>query len=131
MSAFRCFSFLPLTFVLLTGCTSDAASKLDQTSPKGLAEGIFAAARGGDLAALAGIAATDADGDAKQVAGVGAAEAETQQRFRDHFAKGKVNGDAKVDGDKAEVPILFGPDGTRPETLNMVLVNGVWQLQSF
>jgi hypothetical protein len=134
MTSFRCSAFLSLPFALfaLTGCGGGAAaSKIDQSSPKGLADSIFAAARDGDLASLAGIASADADGDAKRVAGVGAAEADMQKQFRDHFGKGKVNGDAKVDGDKAEVPILFGPDGTRPETLNMVRVNGVWQLQSF
>jgi hypothetical protein len=132
MLSLRTFAFLPLTFALLAGCGGGAtASKIDQSSPKGLADSIFAVARGGDLASLAGVASADADGDAKQVAGVGAADASVQKQFRDHFGKGKVNGDAKVDGDKAEVPILFGPDGTRPETLNMVRVNGVWQLQSF
>jgi hypothetical protein len=132
MTSLRRTAFLSLSLALLAGCTSEAAApKLDQSSPKALAESIFAAARGGDLAALANIASADADGDAKRVAGVGVAEAGTQQQFRDHFGKGKVNGDAKVDGDKAEVPILFGPDGTKPETLNMIRVNGVWQLQSF
>jgi hypothetical protein len=131
MTSLRSFVSLSLTFATLAACGGAAAAKLDQSSPVGLADSIFAAARGGDLASLAGIAAADADGDAKQVAGVGAAEAGTQARFREHFGKGKVAGDAKVDGDKAEVPILFGPDGTRPETLNMIRVDGVWKLQSF
>ena len=132
MTSLRCLSFLPLTLVLLTGCSGDAAaSKLDQTSPKGLAESIFAAARGGDLASLAGIASADADGDAKRVAGVAEAPADKQTEFRDYFGPGKVEGEVTIEGDKASVPIKFGPGAARDEKLEMVKANGVWYLQAF
>lgn len=105
--------------------------KLDQSSPAALAESIFAAARSGQLGILDGIAAPEADGDSKRVADVAKAEAAQQDEFKSYFKTGKVNGEVKVEGTRAAVPILFGPDGTRPETLNMVQVDGKWLLQSF
>ena len=122
-----------LALAIAGACTTEkpAPAKVDQSSPQALAESIFAAARDGNLAALENIAAPDADGDSKDVAGVAKAAAKQQQDFRDHFSKVKVNGDVKLEGDKAEVPILFGPDGAKAETLVMVKVNGLWTLQSF
>jgi hypothetical protein len=129
-------SFLPSLTILLTlaACGGAAATKtvsVDQSSPKALAEGIFAAARNGDFAALKDVASADADGDAKQVAGVADAPAERQASFREYFGPGKVDGDAAIDGDKASVPIKFGPNAAKSETLVMVKANGVWYLQSF
>jgi hypothetical protein len=103
---------------------------IDQGSPTSLAEGIFGAVRAGDFAALQGIAAPDADRHAKDVANVGSAPADKQADFKKQFEKGKATGE-KVDGDKAEVTILFGPDGTKPETFHMVKRNGKWYLQGF
>ena len=120
---------------VLAGCGGEKKSgpaKADQSSPKALAESIFAAARSGELGALEGIAApTDSDGDARDVAGVAKADAAKQESFKSFFAKGKVDGEVKVEGERAEVPILFGPDGTKKETFNMVKVAGLWYLQSF
>jgi hypothetical protein len=105
---------------------------IDQSSPSALAESIFAAARSGDLASLQGIAdPVDADGDSKNVANASSAPANQQDEFKLFFATGKINGEVKVVGDAAEVPILFGPDGKKPETFKMVKRDGKWYLQSF
>lgn len=104
---------------------------IDQSTPQALAEGIFAAAKSGDLALLAPVAAKDADGDSRSVAKAASAEAKQQAEFRAYFSTGKISGEVKIEGDKASVPILFGPDGTKPETLEMVKVDGRWYLQSF
>jgi hypothetical protein len=114
------------------GPAAPAAQALDASSPKALAESIFAIAKSGDLALLVPVAdPVDADGDAKDVAGVAKAPADRQADFRKHFGTGKVSGEVKVEGDRASVPILFGPDGTRPETLEMVKRGERWHLQSF
>ena len=112
------------------GAGGKAAVTVDQSSPKGLAESIFAAARSGELAVLEGIAAPDADGDSKQVAGVAKADAKKQDEFKTYFATGKVNGEVTIEGARAAVPILFGPDGTKPETFNLVKIDGKWFLRS-
>ena len=114
------------------GAAAPAKPTLDASSPKALAESIFAIAQSGDLALLAPVAdPVDADGDAKDVAGVGKAPETRQAEFRQHFGPGKVSGEVKTEGDKASVPILFGPDGKRPETLEMVKRGDRWHLQSF
>lgn len=114
------------------GAASAAKPTLDQSSPRALALSIFAIAKDGDLALLAPVAdPLDADGDSKDVAGVAKAPAERQAEFRTYFAKGTVSGEPKVEGDVAEVPILFGPDGKKTETLKMVKRDGRWYLQSF
>jgi hypothetical protein len=111
-----------------------AAAKptLDPSSPRALAESIFAIAKNGDLALLAPVAdPQDADGDSKRVAAVAQAPAEAQAQFRQFFEKGTVNGEPKVEGDQAEVAILFGPDGKKDETFKMVKRDGRWYLKSF
>jgi hypothetical protein len=109
-----------------------AKPTLDASSPKALAESIFAIAKSGDLASLSSVAdPKDSDGDSKQVANVAQAPADKQANFREHFGPGSVSGEVKVEGDMAEVPILFGPDGKRPETFKMVKRDGRWYLQSF
>ena len=124
------------TALLLTACGSDTpAAKggggLDQSSPAAAAESLFAAARpGGDLGALAGLLApSGADGDAREITSMGKMSPDSQARFRQAFATGKVSGEIKLEGDKAAVPILFGPDGTDKETLVMVKHEGKWYLQ--
>jgi hypothetical protein len=112
---------------------SAAGPKLDASTPKALAESIFAIAKSGELALLATIAdPQDSDGDSKEVAAIAKAPAVKQAGFRAAFGPGKVSGEVKVEGDQAEVPILFGPEGKqKPETFKMVKRGGTWYLQSF
>ena len=103
---------------------------LNHGSPRALAMSIFAIAKEGNLEALAGVAdPVEADGDAKRVATVSTAPAPQQAEFKAAFATGQVT-EHKVEGDKATVEITFGPDGTKKETLNMVLRDKKWYLQS-
>lgn len=127
-------SSISLVLLCLTACggqTGTKSSAADQTSPKALAESIFAAARSGDFASLKGIAAADSDGDAKKVAGVADAAAKDQDSFKEYFGPGKVDGEVTIEGEKASVPIKFGPGAQKSETLMMVKTNGSWFLQSF
>ncbi|MES2773268.1 MAG: hypothetical protein V4722_03740 [Bacteroidota bacterium] len=104
----------------------------DQTTPQGVAEIMFSSAKSGEFAALESLcnAAVDTDGDSKKVCEV-AKDKEFQKSYVEYFSTGKVNGEPTVDGDKAEVKILFGADGTKEETLNMVKKDGKWYLASF
>jgi hypothetical protein len=101
-------------------------------TPQAVAEALFAAARTSTYAGLAAlIDPKDPDGDARKIGAVAGGKPEEQAGFRDFFGKGKIAGDVKVEGDAAEVPILFGPDGAKPETFHMVRVDGKWYLRSF
>lgn len=125
----------------LAGCGGDEAKpepavpppppKLNHGSPRGLAMTIFGIAKHGNLAELAAVAdPVDADGDAKQIANVSKASAGEQAEFKSVFANAKVVVET-IDGDKAQVEILFGPDATKKETFEMVKRDGKWYLQSF
>ncbi|MBO9633286.1 MAG: hypothetical protein J7578_09220 [Chitinophagaceae bacterium] len=111
-----------------TGCSGKGGDP--QADPKALAEAIFDAARSGNFQSLSGFIDADADGDSKRIGQV-ATDASVQEDFKKYFAKGKVSGDPVIDGEKASVKILFGPDGTKEETFEMVKIGGKWFLHSF
>ncbi|HEX6193035.1 MAG TPA: hypothetical protein VFZ42_11760 [Chitinophagaceae bacterium] len=123
------------TIILLTMVTTIFSacgdSKKDaQADPGSVAEAIFDAAKTGNYKGLSALIDTDADNDSKMI---GQVETDTnlQEGFKKHFAKGKIAADPTINGDKASVNILFGPDGTTEETFEMVLKNGKWYLVSF
>jgi hypothetical protein len=104
---------------------------IDQSSPRSIVEGIFEAARKGEFAALAAILApVGADGDARDIAGMATADPDHQAQFRAWFSTGKISGEVEEAEDSTLVSILFGPDGTKPETLRLVRVDGKWYLES-
>ena len=113
--------------LVLTAC---GGKKSDQSTPKGTAEIIFKAAKSGDYSHLKDVVAADADEDSKMIGSV-ETSTEMQEKFKSYFEKGMVDGEPVVSGDKAEVKIKFGPDGTKEETFNMVQKDGKWYLMSF
>ena len=119
---------LVMSATIFTACSSKP--KDPQETPQALAETIFDAARSGNYQGLALLIDINADGDSKMIA-----QAETdktiQQEFQKYFAKGKVSADPIIEGEKASVNILFGPDGTKEETLEMIRKDGKWYLSSF
>jgi hypothetical protein len=116
------------TAVVFTACNSKPSDP--QSSPKALAEAIFNAAKTGSYETLPALIADDADGDSKRIAQT-ASDTVIAQQFQQYFSKGKVNGEPVINGDKASVNILFGPDGTKEETFEMIKKEGKWYLQSF
>lgn len=117
---------------LFTACKSKAkdAQADPQAHPGSVAEAIFAAARSENYSGLAVLIDADADTDSKMIAQV-ATDKSTQEEFKKYFSKGKVTGEPTVSGETASVNILFGPDGTKEETFQMVQKNGKWYLRSF
>jgi|GEM_PF-673094 len=108
---------------------------IDQTKPEGVVSAIFEAAKSGDCAPLKALLppSGNCDGDVKRICGVAEADPKSQSNFRSFFQKGKVDGKAKIsaDGKKAQVNFLFGADGTKTETMNLVKEGGKWYLASF
>lgn len=109
---------------------TDSAS-VDHSDPVKVTEAIFAAAAAGKHESLAGLCAPDkGDGDVKDICGA-TAGAPKWGEFVESFAKGKVSGPARVEGDRAEVDFMFGPDGSKKETMKLEKTDGKWYLASF
>ncbi|MEP7238561.1 MAG: hypothetical protein ABI685_11870 [Ferruginibacter sp.] len=118
--------------VLFTACKGKSAGG-DQTTPKGVAEIIFAAAKSGDYSQLKDLcdASLQPDGDSKHICDVTSGDDKLKTNFKEYFEKGKVVGEAVIEGDKAKIDITFGPDGTKAETFNMAKKDGKWYMVSF
>ncbi|MEI9946137.1 MAG: hypothetical protein WDN26_18180 [Chitinophagaceae bacterium] len=119
-----------LASLAFTGCSEGSKKADHQNSPEAVAETIFKAAKTGDYEALPAIVDKDADSDSKRIAAV-ASDPAAQAEFKKYFEKGKLNGEPMIEGDKASVKILFGPEGDREETFEMVKRDGHWYLKSF
>jgi len=104
----------------------------DNSDPVKVVEQIFTAASSGKADALAGLCdpAGTGDGDVKDVCG-SKPGAPKWDEFTKYFAKGKVDGAPTVEGDSASVKILFGPDGTKQETMKLRKIDGKWYLAGF
>jgi hypothetical protein len=123
-----------ITASLLSACNGGGSGKEDgQATPAGVANIIFDAAKSGDYGKLKGLcdASLEPDGDSKKVCEVAEGDQKLKDMFKEYFSKGKVVGDATIEGDNAEVKILFGPDGTKDETFKMKKKDGKWYLMSF
>jgi hypothetical protein len=119
-----------ISALAITGCSDGKKNSNPQSSPGAVAETIFEAAKSGSYESLAILIDTDADGDSKRIGSV-SSDAAFQQEFKKYFEKGKLDGEPVIDGDKASVKILFGPDGDKEETFEMVKKDGNWYLKSF
>lgn len=54
-----------------------------------------------------------------------------QANLKAEFENGRIIGEPKIDGDKAEVEFAFGPSANRLEKMKMVKRNGLWYLSGF
>ena len=104
---------------------------IDRSKPESVLQAVFDCAKSGELAKLKILQSSGADGDVKRVCSVSGAPANVQADFRKHFSTGKISGAARIEGNKAQVDFLFGPDGTKKETMNLVKEAGGWFLDSF
>ncbi len=124
---------------MITGCNSksesaDAKSTVDaQSTPEGVANMIFDGAKSGDYAKLKGLcdASLDTDVDSKKICELADGDENLKKLFKEYFSNGKIVGAPTIEGDDAKVSILFGPDGTKDETLNMKKKDGKWYLTSY
>lgn len=101
-----------------------------QNDPADVVRTIIKAAKTENYSSLSGICAADADGDSKDICNLENL-VDRQEEFKEYFAKAKVVGDAEVNGNEAAVKIMFGPDGDKEETMNLVKEGKKWKLLSF
>ena len=105
----------------------------DQSTPTSTLQALFDNAKSGNFAALKLLVpeVPGLDGDVRRIASVPEAKPEEQREFQEWFSTGKIDGEARIEGDKAEVDFLFGPKGDRNETMNLIKKDGNWYLFSF
>lgn len=120
----------------LTACADKAApepsSEVDFSRPKSVVEAIFYAARSGDASHLPTLCDPrgEANASAKRVCQVAPGQPQWESFVR-HFARGRVIGEPRVSGDSALLNFSYGPDGTVPETMELVRRDGRWHLLQF
>ena len=104
--------------------------EIDQSTPEKAVEAVFNAARSGDISNLKSLCDPEGenDGDTRRICELSEADA---AEFFEYFKNGKVNGKAEINGNMAAVPILFGPEGKKEETMNVVKRGDKWYLSSF
>ncbi len=122
-----------VTAFIFTACDSKKGVGADQSTPAGTANIVFDAAKSGDYSKLKGLCddSMEPDGDSKMVCNVTDGDDKLKTSFKEYFSKGKVVGEATIEGDNAKVNVLFGPEGTKEETFNMKKKDGKWYLVSF
>jgi len=111
---------------------AEGAGALDFTDPISVLQAVFTAAQTEDFTVLSSLCDPlgENDDDTAMICDI-TADHPTKETFIEHFAQGKINGDAIINGDSAQVPFLFGPDGDQEETMNLIQRDGKWYLSDF
>jgi len=118
---------------VLAATSFASAADVDFSDPEAVTAAIFTAARTGDDTALARLCDPEGknDGDTRRYICEVTVDGARWIEYVSYFAKGKVSAPARITGDTAKVPFLFGPDGKKKETMNLIRRGKKWFLLSF
>jgi len=122
-------TLLAISLLIASGC-GGTSGVIDQSTPEKAVESIFSAAQAEKFDGLKNLCHPEVDND-NDTDGICKLVEANHDEFINYFAQGEVAGDAEIDGDKAKVPFLFGPDGEDEETMNLIKKDGVWYLAGF
>ena len=105
----------------------------DKTSPRWVVDQIFHAARTENFDLLLDCCDPEGegDGDTRDICSIAKGTPDMQESFCNYYKDGVVVGGPRIDGDYAEVEILFGPTSEQNETFKLVNRRGNWYLYSF
>ena len=127
---------LVLAAALLGGCAKEIqdprSERVDPRDPKSVTASIFYAAETGRTDHLRGLCDPrgENDSDTARICAM-TPSSPAWRSFRDTFARGRLNGEPRVSGDRAALHFLFGPEGVDSETMELVQRDGRWYLLSF
>ena len=112
--------------------TTKVSSTDYNSTPEKVIETIQNAVKNQEFSALGNLCndAVKSDRDAKQLCDL-ATDEKDRASFTEYFSTLKMDGAPTITGDKAEVNVLFGKDGTKKETFKMLKIDGKWYLESF
>lgn len=102
---------------------------VDFTDPASVLQAVFDSARLSDYSQLAGLCDPQGenDSDTALICEITAGHT-NEDDFIEYFGQGHINGEVVINGDRAELPFLFGPDGDQEETMIFILRDGQWYL---
>ena len=127
---------LLLTAIVAFGCSKTiddrGAEIVDFTNPKRVLASVFFAAKHDKADHLATLC--DPEGSANKHAlriCRQTWQGEDWRSFQRQFAQGRLIGEARISGDRALINFVFGPQGTDPETMELVRRDGNWFLKAF
>ena len=127
---------LALSLALAPACAKEIhdprSADVDFADPKSVVGSIFFAAEHASVAHLPGLC--DPTGPVSPAARrVCAARpgAPDWASFRRAFARGRLNGEPRVHGDRARHDFVVGPGGDESETMELVRRDGRWYLSAF
>ncbi len=105
---------------------------VDFEDPANVLQAVFDSARLGDYSQLAGLCDPQGenDDDTAAICEITTGH-EYEASFKEWFAKGQITGAAAIDGDRAEIPFTFGPEGDKEEMMTLIQRNGRWYLLEF
>jgi len=143
----RTTTLLALLLMLLPAAVANAPPvppSPDQSTPDGVVQGVITAARWGHLSYLHQLCdpQKENDGDTECLCAL-SPKFETEKcpedsgnrltpaQFAEYFARASVQGEPRVEGDRAEVDFLFGPEGKRGETMELIKRGDKWYLLQF
>ena len=105
---------------------------VDFADPNSVLRAVFTSARLEDFSQLAGLCDPQGEND-DDTAAICAitADHENAASFLEWFASGQITGEPVINGDRAEIPFTFGPNGDREETMTLIRRDGRWYLFDF
>jgi tetratricopeptide (TPR) repeat protein len=108
------------------------ASPIDLTDPVNVLQAVFTAAQTENFSVLSGLCDPqgESDADTMFICAI-TADHPDKGSFVEYFAQAQIAGDVVIDGDRAEIPFLFGPDGDQEETMGLIQRGGKWYLSDF
>ncbi len=125
-----------LAIVALGACDKHVddrgSSEVDFSDPKRVLSSVFYAAQSGESQHLSKLC--DPQGESNRHARRVCSQLATSENWQDfvgQFSQGKLIGEARISGDRAQVNFVFGKSGTRRETMELVRRGERWYLLAF
>lgn len=114
------------------GAPAEGALAVNYEDPASVLQAVFQAAVSGEYENLAGLCDPlgENDEDTVLICEI-TADHEAAEKFGEFFGNGRINGEVTINGDTAELPFLFGPDGDQDETMIFIQRDGKWYLFEF
>jgi len=121
-----------LTFFEPGGGAAVPPVAVDFTDPASVLQAVFTAAQTEDFAVLSSLCDPRGEGDEDTtfICTI-TADHPDKDSFVAYFAQARIAGEVAIDGDRAEIPFLFGPDGDQEETMGLIQRDGKWYLSDF